>query len=70
MNAPDSPALRWRKSSRSSGDDYGSCVEVADKTGAIAVRDSKDTGGSVLMVSRAGFAALRDAVRAGRHDLS
>ncbi|MFG3558984.1 DUF397 domain-containing protein [Micromonospora sp. NPDC047557] len=40
---------RWRKSTRS-GPDGGNCVEVADNLpGLVAVRDSKDPGGPVLV---------------------
>ncbi|MGI5152033.1 DUF397 domain-containing protein [Plantactinospora sp. CA-294935] len=39
----------WRKSTRS-GDNGGECVEVADDLlGVVAVRDSKDPGGPVLI---------------------
>jgi hypothetical protein len=37
----------WRTSSRSSGN--GACVEVAVLVGAVAVRDSKRTGGPALV---------------------
>jgi len=40
---------RWRKSTRS-GASGGNCVEVADNLpGAVAVRDSKDPHGPVLV---------------------
>ncbi|MET8281855.1 DUF397 domain-containing protein [Micromonospora sp. NPDC005174] len=40
---------RWRKSSRSNGSG-GNCVEVADNlSGLVAVRDSKDPDGPVLV---------------------
>ncbi|MFC4589664.1 DUF397 domain-containing protein [Sphaerisporangium corydalis] len=46
----DLSGARWRKSSRS-GSDGGSCIEVATNLfGVVAVRDSKDLGGSVLVV--------------------
>ncbi|MFG2249846.1 DUF397 domain-containing protein [Spirillospora sp. NPDC048823] len=49
----------WRKSSRS-GENGGDCVELADVAGAVvAVRDSKDPDGPVLLLTRA---ALRTAV--------
>lgn len=44
--------LNWRRSSRS-GENGGNCVELADVTGAVvAVRDSKDPDGPVLLVPR------------------
>ncbi|MET8084740.1 DUF397 domain-containing protein [Micromonospora sp. NPDC005197] len=40
---------RWRKSSRSNGSG-GNCVEVAENlSGVVAVRDSKDPAGPVLV---------------------
>ncbi|MEU0549938.1 DUF397 domain-containing protein [Micromonospora sp. NPDC005979] len=40
---------RWRKSTRSNGSG-GNCVEVADNLpGLVAVRDSKDPDGPVLV---------------------
>ncbi|MGV9215166.1 DUF397 domain-containing protein [Micromonospora sp. RB23] len=45
----DVTGARWRKSTRS-GPDGGNCVEVADNLpGAVAVRDSKDADGPVLV---------------------
>ncbi|GHD21698.1 hypothetical protein GCM10010313_55600 [Streptomyces violarus] len=52
--------LTWFKSSYS-GTEGGDCVEVAAATTAVHVRDSKDTTGPVLTVSReawAGFVEL------------
>ncbi|MEU1912390.1 DUF397 domain-containing protein [Streptomyces massasporeus] len=52
--------LAWFKSSYS-GAEGGQCVEVAAATTAVHVRDSKDTTGPVLTVSRdawAGFVEL------------
>ncbi|TMQ81282.1 DUF397 domain-containing protein [Actinomadura soli] len=51
--------IKWRKSTHS-GPNGGECVEVADVAGVVAVRDSKDPDGPVLMVTRA---ALRTAVQ-------
>ncbi|MEU8123672.1 DUF397 domain-containing protein [Spirillospora sp. NPDC049024] len=51
--------LIWRKSSRS-GSSGGSCVELAGTKGRVAIRDSKEPEGPVLVVPRA---ALRAALR-------
>ncbi|MFJ3301639.1 DUF397 domain-containing protein [Streptomyces sp. NPDC086549] len=45
-------ALTWVKSSYSSGEG-GECVEVAVTSGAVHVRDSKDTSRPVLTVKPA-----------------
>ncbi|MEV5829163.1 DUF397 domain-containing protein [Spirillospora sp. NPDC052242] len=50
----------WRKATRS-GSNGGDCVELASLSGTVAVRDSKDPDGPVLLLSRT---ALREAVRA------
>ena len=52
---------KWRKAKRSLSNG-GECVELADVAGAgvVAVRDSKDPDGPVLLLTRA---ALRTAVQ-------
>ncbi|GAA0582642.1 DUF397 domain-containing protein [Actinomadura livida] len=50
---------KWRKSSYT-GSNGGNCVELADAAGAVAVRDSKDPDGPVLLLTRT---ALRTAVQ-------
>ncbi|GAA4240219.1 hypothetical protein GCM10022254_64120 [Actinomadura meridiana] len=50
---------KWRKSSRSTSNG-AECVELADAVGAVAVRDSKDPDGPILLLTRA---ALRTAVQ-------
>jgi hypothetical protein len=52
--------VTWRKSSRS-GSSGGSCVELAGAKDCVAVRDSRDPDGAVLLVPRPVLrAALRD----------
>ncbi|MEU8802142.1 DUF397 domain-containing protein [Spirillospora sp. NPDC048819] len=51
---------KWRKSTHS-GSNGGDCVELARLPDAVAVRDSKDPDGPVLLVTGA---TLRAAVRA------
>jgi hypothetical protein len=46
----DLARAQWRRSSYSGN--TGNCVEVADLGNEVAVRDSKDPSGSVLVVSR------------------
>ena len=41
--------IKWRKSSFSGGASEG-CVEVAHLPGAIAIRDSKDPRGPMLVI--------------------
>ncbi|HEY2946913.1 MAG TPA: DUF397 domain-containing protein [Micromonosporaceae bacterium] len=65
---PASADAVWRTSSRSQSTN---CVEVAvldSATGAVAVRDSRDRGGTVLVFARAGWAAFIAAVRDGQFD--
>ncbi|MER5455731.1 DUF397 domain-containing protein [Micromonospora sp. NPDC002389] len=49
MSTPDLSAARWFTSSRSANN--GDCVECAILPDAIAVRDSKDRSGPVLVFS-------------------
>src|SRR5258708_10149680 len=55
----------WRKSSHSGT--QGNCVEVATNLPSIvAVRDSKDPDGALLIVSRAAWTALIAGIRNGQ----
>lgn len=59
------PDVTWFKSSYS-GTEGGQCVEVANGTAVVHVRDSKATAGPVLTVSRdawAGFVGLASSER-------
>jgi hypothetical protein len=51
----------WKKSSCSGNS--GNCVEVANLGDGVAVRDSKDPDGPVLVVSRDEWANLRTWVK-------
>lgn len=45
----DLTEMNWRKSSYSNNG--GQCVEVADLERSVAIRDSKNTAGGMLLVS-------------------
>jgi hypothetical protein len=55
----------WRKSSYS-GNNGGNCVEVADATRGILVRDTTDRAGVALSLSAGAWRALLAEVRASR----
>lgn len=57
----------WKKSSHSGG--QGECVEVADLSDAVAIRDSKNPDGPALLFGRGSFAGLVGRIRTGQHDL-
>lgn len=63
----DRVGATWRKSTRSSGGG-ANCVEVAEGTRVVGVRDSKDRDGGTLVVGAAAFAAFTELVKAGRLD--
>jgi hypothetical protein len=46
----------------------GNCVEIGTANGAIAVRDSKNTGGSVLAYSAESWRAFTQETRRGSFD--
>jgi hypothetical protein len=58
----------WRKSSRS-GPYTDNCVEVAFVDGAIAVRDSKNPDGGVLVFTPGEWDAFVDGAKDGEFDL-
>ncbi len=71
-----SPAIvelvRWRTSSRSDGGG-GNCVEVgplADGTGRVALRHSRQPTGPVIVYDAAEWAAFVAGVRSGEFDFS
>jgi len=63
----DLSGANWRKSGRSG---ENGCVEVAFVEGRIAVRDSKDRGGPVLVFDPHEWDAFVAATRDGEFDLT
>jgi hypothetical protein len=59
---PDLSRAHWRTSTKSGGN--GNCVEVADLGSALAVRDSKNPTGPVLVWSRDEWATFLAGIRA------
>ena len=64
----DHAGVQWRKSSHS-GPFTDNCVEVAVLDGGIAVRDSKQPGGPVLMFTPDEWTAFVGGAKAGEFDL-
>jgi Domain of unknown function (DUF397) len=60
------PAAKWRKSSFSGSN--GTCVELAEAAGRIAMRNSNDPDAGTLTFTRAELAAFIDGCRAGEFD--
>ncbi|MFG2013763.1 DUF397 domain-containing protein [Actinomadura geliboluensis] len=58
----------WRKSSKSSGGGQ-ECVEVASATETVLIRDSKDVGGPMHLVTPAAFRDLIGRIKSGGLDL-
>jgi hypothetical protein len=52
----------WRKSSYSNANG-GDCIEVADKAGAIQVRDTKNRTGAMLRVDAEAWERFTAAIR-------
>ena len=59
-------SLVWRKAQRSTTN--GSCVEIASVAGKIAVRDSKDPSGPILVYTPAELSAFLDGAKKGEFD--
>jgi uncharacterized protein DUF397 len=58
--------LAWRKAQLSVSN--GACVELAPANGMVALRDSKDPDGPVLMYTAAEWRAFLHGAKAGEFD--
>ena len=68
MNILEFESVTWRKSSHS-GSEGGTCVELADLSAAVGIRDSKNPHGPKLVVSRRELCSLIARVKSGDLDL-
>jgi hypothetical protein len=59
----------WRKSSRSTEGTSSQCVEIAQLSGNIGMRDSKQPDAGHLSIGRDRFAALVERVKRSELDL-
>jgi hypothetical protein len=66
MNTTSIPDAAWRTSTYSNG--QANCVEVAIQPAGVAVRDSKDRTGAVLMFRPQEWRAFTAGVRRGQFD--
>ncbi|MFA1546574.1 DUF397 domain-containing protein [Actinomadura chokoriensis] len=60
----------WRKSSRSGTSGQSDCVEVAQLSGNVGVRDSKAPEAPHLTLGAADWRAFAARVKRGDHDLT
>jgi len=58
--------LPWRRAQRSVAN--GACVELAPVNGMVAMRDSKDPDGPVLMYTATEWGAFLHGAKAGEFD--
>lgn len=59
--------IQWRKSSKSSTADGNNCLELAEHSGEILMRES-DNPGVVIRTSRAKLRAFLDGAKEGEFD--
>lgn len=63
MTNPNLTDVVWRKSTHSDANG-GACIEVADLSGRVAVRDSKDRNGPVLSFTAPDWQRFINSVKA------
>lgn len=66
LSQAERESLAWLKAYSSTVN--GQCVEVASALGSIAIRDSKDPDGPILVYTRSEFRAFLDGARNGEFD--
>jgi Domain of unknown function (DUF397) len=66
LSEAERASLAWLKAQASTHN--GQCVEIASTRGKIAIRDSKDPDGPILVYTNAEFKAFLDGARNGEFD--
>ena len=66
LSEEERAGLAWLKAESSSHN--GQCVEIASTAGKVAIRDSKDPDGPILVYTPAEFRAFLDGARNGEFD--
>ena len=67
LSESERASLVWCKARRSTAN--GQCVEIASASGRVAIRDSKDPGGPILVYTQAEFSTFLEGARNGEFDL-
>jgi hypothetical protein len=65
-SASERESLSWLKAHSSTAN--GHCIEIASAIGNIAIRDSKDPDGPILVYTPSEFRAFLDGARKGEFD--
>jgi hypothetical protein len=66
LSEAERASLAWLKAQSSTHN--GACVEIASAAGKIAIRDSKDPDGSILVYTPTEFKAFLNGARNGEFD--
>jgi Domain of unknown function (DUF397) len=66
LDEAERASLAWLKAQASTYN--GQCVEIASTSGKVALRDSKDPDGPILVYTNAEFKAFLDGARNGEFD--
>jgi hypothetical protein len=66
LSVSERESLAWLKAHSSTAN--GQCIEIASAVGNIAIRDSKDPDGPILVYTSSEFRAFLDGARNGEFD--
>jgi Domain of unknown function (DUF397) len=66
LSEAERQGLAWLKAQCSTG--TGQCIEIASAAGKVAIRDSKDPDGPILVYTPREFSAFLEGARNGEFD--